>query len=175
LFLGAGELRLDSESLAQRDGHELTDESIAGVDAVEPRLVGDDHVVLRIGHQGLRAERLAGNGIDTADPHLQDVRLPPRRPEAQPERLGSTHRDDELPLVDTVYFHRSQARGQRVLAAVVGDAERPVQRHAAGVAQWDGVRGRHGFQGRTATTKFDSKTPVHRESGRTRPGVWLRP
>ena len=58
-----GELLLDRVTRAERHGDELPDEPFADGEAIEPRLAGDDDVILRLALQ-LRGPRFAGDGVD---------------------------------------------------------------------------------------------------------------
>ena len=135
----AGHLALNRVSHAERHGHELADETVAGVDPVKPRLIGNDHVVLRAlatGDEPLMP-RLARQRIDLADGDLDRGRLPVGTGEAQPHRLTLVHREehaavlapalgDSLAVVrDASDRERPETWWQRVLATIIRDAEGP--------------------------------------------------
>ena len=58
-----GELLLDRVTRAERQGDEWPDEPCAGGESIEPRLAGDDDVILRLAGQ-LRGPRCTGDYVD---------------------------------------------------------------------------------------------------------------
>ena len=70
----------------------MPDEPFADGEAIEPRLAGDDDVILRLALQ-LRSPRFTGDGVDLSrrDLHREWI----RRREADPERLALMHRHDD--------------------------------------------------------------------------------
>ena len=139
----ARDLALDRVARAERHGHELADPPVADIDAVEPRLIGQDDVVLL----PTVASRLkpVGPGVPGHRVHLADAdlhrgaRLPIGQREADPERLALVHRDEDAaaaaPLVGNAigesahrqHRERAEAGRQRVLATVVRDAQRALE------------------------------------------------
>jgi hypothetical protein len=126
----------------------LPDEPIAGVDAVQPGLIGDDEVVL-----GFRAERgvprRTTHGIDTAHTDLDGVRRPVVADEINPHCFALVHGNEHAaslppPLgnprgVVSYAANRefTEPGRQRIGPAVVGNAERPLERNAKAGAELD--------------------------------------
>jgi hypothetical protein len=135
----ARDLALDRGARAERHGHELADHAVAGVDAVQPRLLRRDQVVLRVGRE-VHRERVARERVDLADADLDRVRLVVVAAEAQPQRLALVHRDDHAAVITprlgdavAVVLHAgdrepAEPGRQRVRAPVVGDPQRADER-----------------------------------------------
>jgi hypothetical protein len=110
----------------------LPDEPCADGEAIEPRLAGDDDVILRLALQ-LRGPRFTGDGVDLSRRDLHRERIPRR--EADPERLALIHgHDDPAALepggrsrrgkvVQGTEGGRAEAGGKRVSPAVVGNPQ----------------------------------------------------
>jgi hypothetical protein len=88
------QLRFDRPGVVQRKGHELPDVTGAGVDSVQPRLVGRDEVVLGRRRKGSR-RAAAVDGVHAAHRDLDGVRSPPRPAEREPYGLALMKRDGE--------------------------------------------------------------------------------
>ena len=86
-----GELFLDRVALAERHGHELADHPFLDAITVEPGLLGQNHIVLRVPvqmiHPGVARDR-----ADLAGRHLHGEGI--ARVEVDPQRLGLVHRRD---------------------------------------------------------------------------------
>ena len=131
----SGDLPLDRVAHAERHRDELLDVAVARVDAVQPRLRRDHHVVVRASALQALAAGLAGERVDLADGDLDRVRAPVRAVEVQPHRLALVHRqqhtavrpprlrDPVCVVGDAADREVSQRGRQRVLAAVVGDPQ----------------------------------------------------
>ena len=81
----SGVLRLDRVTRAERHGDEWPDERFADGEAIEPRLAGDDDVILRPALQ-LRGPHFTGDGVNLSRRDLRREQIPRR--EADPERLA---------------------------------------------------------------------------------------
>jgi hypothetical protein len=163
----AGHLALHRDARAERHRHELLDGAVPRADAVEPRLRRRHQVVLaallarvaqRVG------PRLAGQRADLAHGHLHGARLVRRPVERDPHGLALVHGQEHpaalapalghavLVVLHVAQRERAQRRRQRVLPAVVGDAQRAVEGdgqgpHLEGVAGDANVHGRGGHGG----------------------------
>ncbi len=73
VLLAPGDLTLDRGAESERNGNELPDVALTRIDPVEPRLVGQAEVVLRIGFQRL------GPALATDGAHLANANLKGRR------------------------------------------------------------------------------------------------
>ncbi len=134
----AGELPLHGVAQAQGHGHELADQPLARGDAVEPGLGRGDQVVLGLAVQPL-GPGLARNGADLADRHLHRAGLVVRAGEAEPHGLALVHGEEDAAVVAPVVgdvvgvvVHPADREApqpwrQRVLPAVVGDAQRALE------------------------------------------------
>ncbi len=117
---------------AERHGDELPDEPFADGESIEPRLAGDDDVILRLAVQ-LRSPRCTGDGVDLSRRDLHRARIPRR--EADPERLALIHGHDDPAareprgwsrrgkVVHGTEGERAEAGGKRVSLAVVGNPQ----------------------------------------------------
>jgi hypothetical protein len=83
-----GELLLDRVTRAERQGDELPDEPCADGESIEPRLAGDDDVILRLAGQ-LRGPRCTGDDVNLSRRALHCARIPRRK--ADPERFALIH------------------------------------------------------------------------------------
>jgi hypothetical protein len=129
-------LLLDRVTRAERHGDELPDEPFADGESIEPRLAGDDDVILRLAVQ-LRGPRFPGDGVDLSRCDLHGARIPRR--EADPERLALIHgqnapsalepggRSRRGKVVQGTEWERAEAGGQRVSPAVVGNPQRALK------------------------------------------------
>ncbi len=149
-----GELLLDRVTRAERQGDELPDEPCADGEAIEPRLAGDDGVILRLAVQ-LRGPRCTGDGVDLSRRDLHRARIPRR--EADPERLALIHghgapaalepggRSHRGKVVQGTEGEHAEADGQRVSPAVVGNPQGALkgdgQYRERGVVQSGGAQG----------------------------------
>jgi hypothetical protein len=132
-LLPAGQPALDGAAAAERKGDELADEARARVDAVEPRLVGTDEVVLGLCGKAL-APGPARDGVHAPGEDLDGVRLPGRPGEREPERfplvegnddpspLAPTGRNGGPELPDRSDRETPEPGRQRIHAPVLGDA-----------------------------------------------------
>ena len=135
---GAGELFFDGIAGAERHGHELADHAFFDAVAVQPRLVRYDQVVLRVAVEPLRPG-VAGNGTDLAGGDLDRERIVGVAIEAEPHCFGLMHRQQHaaaaLPggrepvrvVVDVAQREAAEAGRQRVVAAVVRNAQRALE------------------------------------------------
>jgi hypothetical protein len=99
-----GQLFADRISEPCRRGDELPDCPFSGVDSVEPRLSGTDHVVLRIGRESFPPGS-ARYGIDASDRDLNRIGFPARGGKLEPERFALVDRIDiGLPIISTVEY-----------------------------------------------------------------------
>jgi hypothetical protein len=117
---------------AERQGDELPDEPFAGGESIEPRLAGDNDVILRLAVQ-LRGPRFTGDGVDLSRRDLHRARIPRR--EADPERFALIRgQNDPAALepggrscrgkvVHGTERELAEAGGQRVSPAVVGNPQ----------------------------------------------------
>ncbi len=130
----AGDLALDGGAQPERHRHELADRALARVDAVQPGLTRQHHIVLRLPRQPV-APRLARHRAHLAHTHLQRGGLR-RAAEAQPHRLAQIHRQQHP---------TARPPGLRHRVGVVGDpadrelAEPRRQRMRAGLRQAEGA------------------------------------
>ena len=146
----ARDLALDGVAHAERHRHELADEAVAGVDAVQPRLARHDDVVLAPALEAL-VVRLAGDRVDLADRDLDRVRPPVRAAEAQPHRLALVHRQQHAAVLaplrrhavgvvgDAPHGKAAERRRQRVVATVVRDAQGALEADGEVAADLDAI------------------------------------
>jgi hypothetical protein len=153
------QLPLDGVAPPERHGDELADEPVAGIESIQPGLVGADHVVL-LASVELAGPRLAGYRVDLAGGDLHRDGMPVPRAEVQPERLALVPGDEDTPVLspvlgdgvevalDTADREAAQTGRQRIGGAVVGDAQRALEADAEALADAElVVGGRDGEHG----------------------------
>ena len=113
-----GELLLDRVTRAERHGDELPDVPFADGESIEPRLAGDDDIILRLAVQ-FRGPRCTGDGVDLSRRDLHRARIPRRK--ADPERLALIHGQDDPAALE----RRCRSRRGKVAHGTEGELAEP--------------------------------------------------
>ena len=118
------------------DGNELADESVAGVDAVQPRLIGQRNVVLRVANEVLDPGQAADRTPCPRRPAAQRVRkhettatLPRAGRSAASRRHGTTTRPVRCRVVRDPAQRKPAQTGRQRMHSRLGDSQRPLKIH----------------------------------------------
>jgi len=102
--LASRNLRFDRDTFTEWSGDELADDAVARLDAVEPRLVRDDEVVLRIclqlGRVAITSQRADAAGFDA---HRDG--MPVLAGQREPECFVAVHREQEAAGAEPLARH----------------------------------------------------------------------
>ena len=143
--LGVSHLAFERVPQSQRHRHKLVDTAVTGDDSVQPYLRGAHQIVLGIGLQAT-VPGGACHRVDATDTNLDRVRLPRRRIKPDPECLSLIERNEDPVVVVPGFWHaaweirdaldRQPAKTgwQRIGPAVIGDAQRAVERYGEALA-----------------------------------------
>ena len=126
-------------SLAERHGDELADNALLHAIAVEPGLVGERQIILRVRIQAV-GPGIAGHGANLSGGDLHRARIVSIAAiEVDPRRFGPVHREDRAAaaqpalrqaprvIVEMAQRETSRAGRERIILSIVGNAQRALE------------------------------------------------